>query len=302
MAASSEIEYRLSIMRALDEHLRASGGTITRDELSDFLVEGSARARLIDQSRGIWNPRALQATLSVVSDPHGIYDDRDDAVGGLFRYSYRAGSTDGDNRKLRRAYELSLPIILLRKIAAGLFMPVYPVYVVGDDLAAREFVLALDEGLRFLQDPLNPTPLQRSYAEDVARRRLHQPEFRVRVMRAYEMSCTICSLRHAELLDASHIIGDGADGGDPVVPNGLSLCKIHHAAYDRNFLGITGDGQVEINRELLEEIDGPMLRHGLQEMHGRAITQPKRRPDRPDRDRLDRRHAVFLAAGEASAT
>lgn len=301
VSSTSEFDLRMRIMGALDAHLRASGGTITRDELSPFMVDENLRLRLIDQSRGIWNPRELQATLSVVSDPHGVYDDRDDAVGGLFRYSYRAGSTGGDNRKLRRAFDLSLPIILLRKIATGLFMPVYPVYVVADDLAAREFVLALDEGLRFVEDPLNPTPPQRRYAERVARQRLHQPEFRIRVMRAYATSCTICSLRHAELLDASHIIGDGADGGDPVVPNGLSLCKIHHAAYDRNLLGITGDGQVEINRELLEEIDGPMLQHGLQEMHGRAITQPTRRADRPDRDRLDRRHAMFLAAGQEAA-
>lgn len=293
----TEADYRLRIMASLDAHLRASGGTITRDELSSFPVDDLGPVRLIDQSRGIWNPRNLQATLSVVSDPHGVYDDRDDTVGGLFRYSYRAGSTDGDNRKLRRALDLSLPIVLLRKIVAGLFMPVYPVYVVADDMPAREFVLALDEGLRFVQSPLDLSAPQRRYAERITRQRLHQPEFRVRVIRAYEGSCTICSLRHTELLDASHIIGDGADGGDPVVPNGLSLCKIHHAAYDRNLLGISGDGQVAVNQELLEEIDGPMLRHGLQEMHGRGITPPRKRADRPDRDRLDRRYSLFLGAG-----
>lgn len=295
MPVAAEFDLRLRIMRALRDHLAASGGTITRDELTPFLVDRDLSLRLIDSSRGIWNPRELQATLSVISDPRGVYNDRDDRVGGLFRYSYRSGSTEGDNRKLRRAFELSLPIILLRKIATGLFMPVFPVYVVGDDLPAREFVLALDEGLRLVSDPKDPTPIEREYAVRVARQRLHQPEFRVRVMRAYEMRCTVCALRRSELLDASHIIGDGADGGEPVVPNGLSLCKIHHAAYDRNLLGITGDGEVEINAGLLDEVDGPMLQHGLQEMHGRAISQPRRRIDRPDRDRLDARHRAFLA-------
>lgn len=283
-------------MAALGAHKEASGGTITRDELTPFLVDKNLSLRLIDQSRGIWNPRNLQATLSVVSDPKGVYDDRDDKVGGLFRYSYRAGSIDGDNAKLRRAFELSLPIILLRKIAVGLFLPICPVYVVGDDQAAREFIFALDEGLLMVADPAHPTPLQRRYAERVARQRLHQPEFRARVMRAYAMSCTICNLRHPNLLDASHIIGDGASGGDPVVPNGLSLCKIHHAAYDRNLLGITGDGQVQINSEMLEEVDGPMLRHGIQEMHGRPIAQPTRRRDRPDPDRLSKRFESFLSS------
>jgi putative restriction endonuclease len=54
----------------------------------------------------------------VISNPEGPYADAH--VGeSLFAYDYRAGSTDGDNRKLRRAYELQLPIILLRNIRAG---------------------------------------------------------------------------------------------------------------------------------------------------------------------------------------
>jgi putative restriction endonuclease len=170
------------------------------------------------------------------------------------------------------------------------------VYVVADDLPRREFVLALDEGLRFLSDPAHPSPDERRYAEQVAWRRLHQPEFRVRVLRAYDGACTVCRLRHPPLLDAAHIIGDRHHHGEPVIPNGLSLCKIHHAAYDRNLLGITGDGQVQINAGLLEEIDGPMLEHGLKEMHGVAMRMPTRRQNRPDRDRLETRFAEFLAA------
>lgn len=296
MPVAAELDLRLRIMAALERHKAASGGTITRDELTPFFVDEHLSLRLIDQSRGIWNPRNLQATLSVISDPKGVYDDRDDKVGGLFRYSYRKGSDDGDNAKLRRAFELSLPIVLLRKIATGLFLPLSSVYVVGDDRPAREFVLALDEGLLLIDDPVNPTPPQRRYAQRVAQQRLHQPEFRARVMRAYGSRCTVCALRHPNLLDASHIIGDGHDGGDPVVPNGLSLCKLHHAAYDRDLLGITGDGQVKINAKLLEEIDGPMLQHGLKEMHDRRIDQPTKRADRPDPDRLNTRYESFLTS------
>ena len=300
MDTATEFDLRMKIMTALRARTDASGGTITREELSPFDVNRQLSLRLIDSSRGIWNPREFRATLSVLSDPKGVYDDRDESD-GLYRYSYRAGSTAGDNTKLRRAFELSLPIILLRKIVPGLFMPVFPVYVVGDNVNQREFVFALDEGLRFISDPVNPTPMERRYAERMTRQRLHQPEFRIRVMRAYEIQCAVCSLRHPEFLDASHIIGDGLEGGDPVVPNGLSLCKIHHAAYDRDLLGITGDGQVQINGELLAEVDGPMLEHGLQEMHGQPITQPKRRVQRPDPERLHRRHEAFLAAGGQGA-
>ena len=58
-------------------------------------------------------------------------------------------------------------------------------------------------------------------------------------MLAYHGACAVCSLRHVELLDAAHIIEDKDENGLPELPNGLSLCKIHHAAYDRRFLGIT---------------------------------------------------------------
>jgi putative restriction endonuclease len=45
-------------------------------------------------------------------------------------------------------------------------------------------------------------------------------------------------LKHGKLLDAAHIIGDHKPHGIPVVENGLSPCKIHHAAYGANLLGI----------------------------------------------------------------
>ena len=47
--------------------------------------------------------------------------------------------------------------------------------------------------------------------------------------------------------------------------------------------------------ELLEAIDGPMLRHGLQEVHGWRIQAPKRPAELPDRDLLAERHAAFMA-------
>ena len=80
----------------------------------------------------------------------------------------------------------------------------------------------------------------------------------------------------------------------PVVPNGMALCKIHHAAFDRSFLGITPDLIVRINQRLLDEVDGPMLKHGLQEMHGSTISVPTKQADKPDPERLERRYQDFL--------
>lgn len=282
-------------MHALAE-ITAENGAVTRAQLSALEVDGTTR-RLIDQSRGIWNPRDLEATLSVVSSPSGPYADQD--VGSsLFRYDYRRGTVRGDNTKLRRAYELGLPIILLRKLVEyNVYVPVFPVYVVADDRSARQFVLALDEGLRFLRDPLHLSEQEKRYAERVVKQRLHQPEFRGRILHAYATRCAVCALGHGRLLDAAHIIADAQEGGDPVVANGLSLCKIHHAAYDTNLLGISPDYVVHVDRELLEESDGPMLQHGLQEMNERPLTVPTRPSDRPDRERLARRFEAFGDVG-----
>lgn len=287
-----EEEFRQLVMAAVAERAAANGGVISRVELSALLLANGDTRRVIDTSKGIWNPRDLAATLSIVSSPTGPYDDRD-VDGGLFHYDYRAGSTEGDNTKLRRAFQLGLPVILLRKIDNGIYVPVFPTYVVADDIENRQFVLALDESLRFLANPLSPTAAEKRYAERVVRARLHQPEFRARVIRAYHTTCAICSLKHADLLDAAHIIGDGQDGGDPIVTNGLSLCKIHHAAYDRNLLGISPDYTIHLDKNLLDEVDGPMLRHGLQEMHGKSLILPIKRNELPDRERLSARFERF---------
>lgn len=288
-----ELELRRLIMNALTD-ATSEAGTVTRDQLS-ALDLGFETRRLIDQSRGIWNPRDLQATLSVLSTPSGPYDDAA-LDGSVFRYDYRAGSTDGDNRKLRRAHELGLPIILLRKVRDKEFLPLFPVYVIADNIEQRHFLLGLDESLLSLPDPSNPTPIERRYISRLTRQRLHQPEFRAKVLLAYDTTCAVCHLKHGSLLDAAHIIGDREERGDAVVTNGLTLCKIHHASYDSNMLGISPDYTVSINRELLNEVDGPMLKHGIQEMDGRELVLPARRAERPDRERLASRYEEFLAS------
>lgn len=99
-----------------------------------------------------------------------------------------------------------------------------------------------------------------------------------------------------ELLDAAHITADAAETGEPVVSNGLSLCKLHHAAFDRHFLAVRPDYVIERRRSILEEEDGPMLLHGLKGMHGASIYVPHEASLQPDRLRLEERHAAFVRA------
>ena len=111
----------------------------------------------------------------------------------------------------------------------------------------------------------------RRYAERLTKTRLHQRVFRSQVLLAYAGKCAICHLKHSELLDAAHIIADGQPNGEPVVPNGLSLCKIHHAAFDHKILGIRPDLTLHVRQDVLEEIDGWMLRGGIQGVHDKRL-------------------------------
>lgn len=277
----------------------AGNPVLSRQWLSqvDF---GWGPERIIDSSKGIWNPKSYAATLTIVSDPDSEYDDGDHGD-SLYRYSYekRPPGQDpmgGSNSKLREAMKLGLPIVMLRKVATGQYVPIMPVYVVKDEPEHRRFLLAIDESLRFLPDPAHLTADQRRYAERVVRQRLHQPEFRARVLTAYSERCAVCVLKKIPLLDAAHITADAHEEGEPVVTNGLALCKIHHAAFDENILGISPDYQVHINSEVLHEKDGPMLDYGLQRMHKRELWLPSRSRDRPDQDRLAARFDAFKDA------
>ena len=174
----------------------------------------------------------------------------------------------------------------------------FPVYVLGEERAQQQFVVDPNVGHGLVAAGSVIDEQMRRYVMTQTRRRLHQPVFRAQVMRAYETRCCVCALRHRELLDAAHIAPDSSEHGIAAVRNGLALCKIHHAAFDVNILGISPDLVVAIRDDLLHEIDGPMLRHGLQEQHGQRLrVVPARRVERPDRERLEARLSAFRAAG-----
>ncbi|MGH3458037.1 HNH endonuclease [Aeromicrobium sp.] len=270
--------------------------------LSTFEYDGE-RIALLDRQRGIRKPRQLDAALAIRTTytAPGQTPPYADAIGadGLQRYKYRGDNPQhSENVALRRAYLDRLPLIWFVGIGESLYEPIYPVWVVGDDPANLEFTLALDAAQRIF-DPVSDLDRDtRRYMERLTKQRLHQRVFRSQVLQAYEARCSVCNLGHRELLDAAHIIGDGQPLGQPVVPNGLAMCKIHHAAFDNRILGIRPDDlTLHIRQDILDEIDGPMLRHGLQDMHDRKLMKlPRLRSARPDTTRLEQRYTEFLLA------
>ncbi len=195
--------------------------------------------------------------------------------------------------------EQDRPLIYLYGIAPNLYEAIFPCYVVEDDPNELGFHLVADaSGARIGPDvpDAGDTLPRRRYATTAAKVRLHQRRFRELVISAYQVRCAICRIRHGELLDAAHILPDRDERGRPEVPNGLSLCKIHHAAYDANILSVAPEYVVHVRRDILEEHDGPMLRHGLQETQGQRILLPRAAAKQPNREYLEERYARFRAA------
>jgi len=274
---------------------------IPRQALMEGLMFRGERVPLWNYQKGIYKPAAFGrdgAALSVQTSLDGPYADVHDETAGRITYKYRGDNREHpDNVALRRAYELQRPIIYFVAVDPGVYDAILPVYVAGDDPAGLQFTLTADQlGVATqIADPVM-TAARREYATRAVLQRLHQQQFRRMVLAAYQERCSICRLTYKELLDAAHILPDRHVLGEPVVPNGLGLCKIHHSAYDANIIGIDPEAMVHVREDVLHEIDGPMLKHGLQEISGTTLFLPKHSADRPNPDFLAERFDRFRAA------
>ena len=97
-------------------------------------------------------------------------------------------------------------------------------------------------------------------------------------------------------MDAAHIIPDAEPQGEPIIRNGVALCNLHHAAFDRFFVGVTPGYIIEVRPDILKEGDGPTLKYAIQGLHGARIQLPQRIEYRPDPGLLLQRYNRFRAA------
>jgi putative restriction endonuclease len=267
--------------------------------LSDGFVFHGERVPFLNRQKGIYRSRAQKgpAALSIQTSFKGPYADIETDDG--FLYAYRAGPIDqADNRALRQAYALQTPIAYFVSTRPGWYRVEYPCYITSDDPSARQVLVTPGRMTGTLEDP-EPTAIEiaveRKYAVRETRVRLHQGRFRAIVLQAYRDRCTICQLRELRLLDAAHIVQDADPAGLAEIPNGLSLCSIHHRAYDQDLVGVAPDYQVHLAPRLLEEKDGPML-DVLKEAEGRSIVLPRNKDWHPDPERLAQRFERFSVA------
>ncbi len=282
---------------------QGGGDVLPREILEEgFRYEG-VRVPLVGP-QGIFKPKVLQdAPLSITTLPGGPYDDTFDS-GALLRYRYRGTNpSHPDNVGLRVAMTRQLPLVYFYRVLPGRYLANWPAFIVGDDPRTLSVTVAIDDASHLRAGAIEgvgvrdvETNARRSYITALVRVRVHQRTFRERVLDAYMRQCAFCRLRHEELLDAAHIVPDAEPLGEPSVTNGLALCKLHHGAFDRLFLGLRPDHVIEVREDILHEEDGPTLAHAIQGLHGRKILLPKALAQRPSPDLLGLRYEEFRRA------
>lgn len=299
-----EEQIRLAAFQWLKEQVDIHGDILPRNILEQGFQYQGQRITLVGP-QGIWKPKIFEKVpLSITTVYNGPYDD---SLSGDGSFTYRYRGTDPfhkDNVGLREAMKRQIPLIYFFGVVPSKYLAVWPVYIVGDNPNALSFTVVADD-LASIQKHLFSSTTEstseesaiRKYITSSVKNRLHQRSFRERVLLAYRQQCAFCRLKYARLLDAAHIIPDGEELGDPIVNNGLSLCKIHHAAYDSNIIGVTPEYKIEVREDVLHETDGPMLKHGIQELQNAKIILPNDKNAWPDRERLAIKYSRFRQTG-----
>lgn len=114
-------------------------------------------------------------------------------------------------------------------------------------------------------------------------RKYRAADFRKRVLGAYEHRCAACGVQ-LELIDAAHIIPVAAPTSNDETRNGITLCKLHHHAYDHNLISFDQNYKIEVSDTQLTRLSDANLIGGLREFkqHLRtAILLPNDRRDYP---------------------
>jgi putative restriction endonuclease len=201
-----DYELRLVAIARVNELSRDYGDLIPVDALREGVPFQGERIAFSTFYSGIFRPRQLRgpAALSLTTAPpkaagSAPYDDGFDGSAEAFVYHYRtprSGSTgavraaEADNRALRAAAALNVPVIYFRGIGPGQYAAVAPAFVIRDDPVFRRVELQASlligtPGVVHLTPEANLDAGEdlRRYATREALVRLHQHQFRARFAR-----------------------------------------------------------------------------------------------------------------------
>ncbi len=120
-----------------------------------------------------------------------------------------------------------------------------------------------------------------------SKKKIRDPGFRRTIMRIYDYTCAVCKLQILTLngesvTEAAHIIPFSESNSDDV-RNGISLCKLHHWAFDRHLFSVDESYQVVVSDLMTEQ--GP-TEWKLATLDGKDILLPNREEFYPAQDAL----------------
>ena len=299
-----DLQIRLSAFNWLSEQVNSRGEDVLPRKLLEQGFEFQGQRIPLVAPQGIFKPQMLDLPISITTAPKGPYDDYFGKDNFLI-YRYRGiDPNHRDNVGLRKVFERKLPLVYFHGIEPGKYLSVWPVYIIGDDQSNLTFKVALDDtvpafeysGTSVARQVAEVSDARHAYLTATVKVRLQQRSFREKVLDAYRSQCSFCRLKHRELLDAAHIIPDTYPEGKPIITNGISLCKLHHSAFDSFILGVTPDYVIQVREDVLDEEDGPMLQYGLKGLHQTKLILPDSKNNWPSKDSLAWKYDRFTRA------
>lgn len=111
----------------------------------------------------------------------------------------------------------------------------------------------------------------------VTKTRKRDAEFAEKVIENFDNKCAICGFKavfndRVFGLDGAHILWHSFDGPNDL-DNGLSLCKIHHWAFDRGVVSVDSSLKVQVSKHFVQHDN--VSQQLIAQLEGRMIQQPK---------------------------
>ena len=293
---------RLAAAQALSRLSDRFQGAIPWSALAPGFRFQNRQIRFASKAIGIFKPRDTEAVLSIrTSIPRGTraprYVDQvqEDTGDGLLAYDMEGKDPHNPRSKLLlEAFRAKTPLIYLQGIDPALYVAHFPVYVEDWDSGTGSTRIAF--GLPFVDQAEMAVPSrdQQRYTRTLSKARVHQAQFREDVLGAYSKQCALTGIGSPELIVAAHIIPH-AEGGKPVVQNGLCLSHLHHAAYDAHLIGIDPDFRIHVAQRLHMNESNAFVKGSFDDLSGRRIALPQNQIHYPRPEALEERFLQFKA-------
>ena len=143
-------------------------------------------------------------------------------------------------------------------------------------------------GQLLIQEVEHPFSFQKPTAPTPKEEPIRSAGFRKAIMRLYKYTCAVCRLciittDGESATDAAHIIPFHISQSNDV-RNGISLCKLHHWAFDTGLISLNRVYRVVVSQLIVEQ--GPM-EWRLTKLRGKSILLPEHNQLHPAQDALD---------------